>query len=168
MGCDVADHSVSDASRNGPGGAGAGQRYSQEVSEELRVFGVHAFQQLFHDHDLSNAVTLPRIQLDMGPTGRDRIVCRTGVAAVAFWAEAIAQVRIASWLALPEGFGRISQMPRRELKEPRQVEDWLIEMNQQLTQSAEMILIGSGGLLWHAFSVVFRSRCRRIAWMLTR
>jgi hypothetical protein len=42
-------------------------------------------------------------------------------------------------------------MPRRELKDPRQVEDWLIETSQQLTESGEMILIGSGGLLWHAF-----------------
>jgi hypothetical protein len=42
-------------------------------------------------------------------------------------------------------------MPRRELKDPRQVEDWLIEISQQLAEPGEMILIGSGGLLWHAF-----------------
>ena len=42
-------------------------------------------------------------------------------------------------------------MPRRELKDPHQVEDWLIELSQQLTQPARMILIGSGALLWHAF-----------------
>jgi len=42
-------------------------------------------------------------------------------------------------------------VPRRELKHPQQVEDWLIEMSQRLSQSAGMILIGSGGLLWHAF-----------------
>jgi hypothetical protein len=42
-------------------------------------------------------------------------------------------------------------MPRRELKDPRQVEDWLVEMKDQITEPAEMILIGSGGLLWHAF-----------------
>lgn len=42
-------------------------------------------------------------------------------------------------------------MPRRELKHPHQVEDWLIELNQQLTQPGQMILIGSGALLWHAF-----------------
>lgn len=41
-------------------------------------------------------------------------------------------------------------MPRRELKHPRQVEDWLVELAVQLTASAEMILIGSGALLWHA------------------
>jgi hypothetical protein len=41
-------------------------------------------------------------------------------------------------------------MPRRELKHPHQVEDWLIELSQQLTQAGEMILIGSGALLWHA------------------
>src|SRR5688572_15461938 len=42
-------------------------------------------------------------------------------------------------------------MPRRELKHPRQVEDWLLEMQRQLTQPARLILIGSGALLWHAF-----------------
>ena len=42
-------------------------------------------------------------------------------------------------------------MPRRELKDPHQVEDWLIELSQQLTQPARMTLIGSGALLWHAF-----------------
>jgi len=41
-------------------------------------------------------------------------------------------------------------MPRRELKFPRQVEEWLIEINAQLIESAEMTLIGSGALLWHA------------------
>ena len=42
-------------------------------------------------------------------------------------------------------------MPRRELKSPRQVEDWLQELGKQITLPGEMILIGSGGLLWHAF-----------------
>lgn len=42
-------------------------------------------------------------------------------------------------------------MPQRELKHPRQVEDWLVELSQQLTQAGQMILIGSGALLWHAF-----------------
>jgi hypothetical protein len=42
-------------------------------------------------------------------------------------------------------------MPRRELKEPRQVESWLVELGAKLTGPAELILIGSGGLLWHAF-----------------
>src|SRR5437762_7496011 len=42
-------------------------------------------------------------------------------------------------------------MPRRELKDPRQVEDWLRELSEQLTQPGEMILIGSGALLWHAY-----------------
>ena len=42
-------------------------------------------------------------------------------------------------------------MPRRELKNPHQVEDWLLEMNQRLTQPAQLVLIGSGALLWHAF-----------------
>src|ERR1041385_3302357 len=42
-------------------------------------------------------------------------------------------------------------MPRRELRHPHQVEDWLVELSRQLTQPAQMILIGSGALLWHAF-----------------
>ena len=42
-------------------------------------------------------------------------------------------------------------MPRRELKHPRQVEDWLIDLGGQLTQPGSLILIGSGALLWHAF-----------------
>jgi hypothetical protein len=42
-------------------------------------------------------------------------------------------------------------MPRRELQHPRQVEDWLQELAAQISAPAEMILIGSGGLLWHAF-----------------
>jgi hypothetical protein len=42
-------------------------------------------------------------------------------------------------------------MPRRELKHPHQVEDWLVELSRQLTQPAQLILIGSGALLWHAF-----------------
>src|SRR5438132_10287197 len=41
-------------------------------------------------------------------------------------------------------------MPRRELRHPQQVEDWLIALSRQLTQPGEMILIGSGALLWHA------------------
>jgi hypothetical protein len=41
-------------------------------------------------------------------------------------------------------------MPRRELKYPHQVEDWLVELGRQVTQPGQMILIGSGGLLWHA------------------
>jgi ABC-type Fe3+ transport system substrate-binding protein len=42
-------------------------------------------------------------------------------------------------------------MPRRELKHPSQVEDWLLELSSKLTQAAEMVLIGSGALLWHAY-----------------
>lgn len=41
-------------------------------------------------------------------------------------------------------------MPRRELKHPEQVENWLIELSEQLTQRGGLILIGSGALLWHA------------------
>jgi len=42
-------------------------------------------------------------------------------------------------------------VPRRELKRPSQVEDWLHEVGRQLSDPGEMVLIGSGGLLWHAF-----------------
>jgi hypothetical protein len=41
-------------------------------------------------------------------------------------------------------------MPRRELRLSQQVEKWLVELAGKLTQPGEMILIGSGGLLWHA------------------
>jgi len=41
-------------------------------------------------------------------------------------------------------------MPRRELKYPAQVEEWLVAWGRKLTKPGEMILIGSGGLLWHA------------------
>jgi hypothetical protein len=41
-------------------------------------------------------------------------------------------------------------MPRRELRDPKQVEDWLIELGAQLTAPGSLTLIGSGGLLWHA------------------
>lgn len=41
-------------------------------------------------------------------------------------------------------------MPRRELREPKQVEDWLSELGGQLTAPGTLTLIGSGGLLWHA------------------
>ena len=42
-------------------------------------------------------------------------------------------------------------MPRRELKYPQQIEDWLNELSSQISRPARMILIGSGALLWHAF-----------------
>jgi hypothetical protein len=41
-------------------------------------------------------------------------------------------------------------MPRRELKYPRQVEDWLKELGQSMTVAGRLTLIGSGALLWHA------------------
>lgn len=40
-------------------------------------------------------------------------------------------------------------MPRRELKYPHQVTDWLGEWGVQLREPASMTLIGSAGLLWH-------------------
>lgn len=41
-------------------------------------------------------------------------------------------------------------MPRRELRHPRQVEDWLVELGQKVGRPGRLILIGSGALLWHA------------------
>ena len=41
-------------------------------------------------------------------------------------------------------------MPLRELKYPSQIENWLIDWGNQLTEAGSMILIGSGALLWHA------------------
>src|ERR1700722_788873 len=41
-------------------------------------------------------------------------------------------------------------MPRRELKYPHQVEDWLKEFGRSLTVAGTLTLIGSGALLWHA------------------
>ena len=41
-------------------------------------------------------------------------------------------------------------MPRRELRFPSQVEDWLVELGTSLSNKGNMILIGSGALLWHA------------------
>lgn len=41
-------------------------------------------------------------------------------------------------------------MPRRELKYRHQVEDWLHEWGAKISEPASMVLVGSGGLLWHA------------------
>jgi len=41
-------------------------------------------------------------------------------------------------------------MPRRELKNGKQVADWLEELSQSISQLGNLILIGSGALLWHA------------------
>ena len=41
-------------------------------------------------------------------------------------------------------------MPRRELSHPRQIIDWPVDWGNLLAEPAEMILIGSGALLWHA------------------
>ncbi|MEO7318390.1 MAG: hypothetical protein ABIZ56_05325 [Chthoniobacteraceae bacterium] len=40
-------------------------------------------------------------------------------------------------------------MPRRELKHPHQVIDWLHAWGARLGESGSMTLIGSAGLLWH-------------------
>ena len=41
-------------------------------------------------------------------------------------------------------------MPRRELKFPSQILAWLKDWGDRLSAPGTMILIGSGGLLWHA------------------
>ena len=41
-------------------------------------------------------------------------------------------------------------MPKRELRHPIQVEAWLEEWGSVLGEPGSLILIGSGGLLWHA------------------
>ena len=40
-------------------------------------------------------------------------------------------------------------MPRKELKYPGQIESWLHDWGQRLKDSGSLVLIGSGGLLWH-------------------
>ncbi len=40
-------------------------------------------------------------------------------------------------------------MPRKELKYPHQITDWLQEWGGLLQEPAAMVLIGSAGLLWH-------------------
>ncbi len=45
-------------------------------------------------------------------------------------------------------------MPRKELREPRQIEEWLVAWGNNLSyqkKSGELILIGSAALLWHAY-----------------
>ncbi len=41
-------------------------------------------------------------------------------------------------------------MPKRELREPRQVEEWLCAWGDAVKSPCSLILIGSAGLLWHA------------------
>ena len=41
-------------------------------------------------------------------------------------------------------------MPRRELKNGKQVADWLAELGAQLKAPGNLTLIGSAALLWHA------------------
>jgi hypothetical protein len=40
-------------------------------------------------------------------------------------------------------------MPKRELSRPSQIVAWLTDWGNRLVEPGEMILIGSGGLLWH-------------------
>jgi len=41
-------------------------------------------------------------------------------------------------------------MPRRELKNGKQVHDWVSAVAQRISQPANLTLIGSAALLWHA------------------
>ena len=41
-------------------------------------------------------------------------------------------------------------MPRKELKYPGQIEAWLQSWGERLKEPGSLVLIGSGGLLWHA------------------
>jgi hypothetical protein len=41
-------------------------------------------------------------------------------------------------------------MPRRELRDPSQVEDWLVDWGARVRRPCSLILIGSAALLWHA------------------
>ena len=43
-----------------------------------------------------------------------------------------------------------SLMPKKELQFPAQVEAWLVDWGNRLPADSALILIGSGGLLWHA------------------
>lgn len=42
-------------------------------------------------------------------------------------------------------------MPRRELCRPDQIESWLKDWGRRLENPGSLVLIGSAGLLWHAF-----------------
>ena len=42
-------------------------------------------------------------------------------------------------------------MPRRELKNGKQVADWLAELGSSLNAPGNLTLIGSAALLWHAY-----------------
>jgi hypothetical protein len=44
-------------------------------------------------------------------------------------------------------------MPLRELSKPQQIIDWLVSWGNTLSEPGELILIGSGGLLWHAHRI---------------
>src|ERR1700749_181316 len=43
-------------------------------------------------------------------------------------------------------------MPRRELKNGKQVADWLTELSESLKVAGNLTLIGSAALLWHAYN----------------
>ena len=90
--CDGADQFICDVDGIGAGSARAGEWHSEEVSEVRRVYGPDAVRQLFHDYDLSDAVSLAGIQLDVGQVDSDCAFCGAGVAVVAFWIKAAEEV----------------------------------------------------------------------------
>ena len=57
-------------------------------------------------------------------------------------------------------------MPLRNLSRPSQVTAWLEEWGGQLEEPAEMILIGSAGILYHAAMAGETILFPRTAWML--
>lgn len=89
MECDDANQLICHGAGANNGCDGDGEWYSAEVSKILRISGIYAFQQLFHDHDLSDAVALAGLQLDVGQVGRDCAVCVARLAGVAFWFDAV-------------------------------------------------------------------------------
>lgn len=46
---------------------------------------------------------------------------------------------------------RYASVPKRELQTPAQVEEWLIDWGNAVKSPCSLTLIGSAGLLWHAF-----------------
>jgi len=90
--CDGADQFICDVDGIGAGSARAGEWHSEEVSEVRRVYGPDAVRQLFHDYDLSDAVSLAGIQLDVGQVDSDCAFCGAGVAVAAFWIKAAEEV----------------------------------------------------------------------------
>jgi hypothetical protein len=87
---DEADQSGGDGRGGVAGPGGVDQRIAEKVSEVLRVPGLHPVQQLFHDHNLCDAVADQTVSpgLDVGAAAGDRDLCGAGVAGAAFRVDA--------------------------------------------------------------------------------